>query len=102
MLLRVTQDNSLMQADIDIMNKSLMFKIYIALMFFILGIILVIYPSIDIYVSGLFYDHQLGFVYNDHPTLVMLTYLTPIMIKASLLFFIVYLFFVFWNKKEIL
>lgn len=79
-----------------------MIKKYCIIIFSLIAIVLTIFPKLDIAFSNLFYMFPLDFVYKNHPVVVMIFRLVPIVTIVWSGMCLVYLIYLFFQKKNII
>lgn len=77
-----------------------MIKKYCIILFIVLGILLLIFPKLDIAFTKMFYDDHLDFIYRDHQIVVAIFKLVPIVTTmCGVVFFLTLCYNAFYRKK---
>ena len=78
-----------------------MLKKYCAIIFVTIGLILVVFPKIDIVVANLFYKHGHGFIYKNHSAVSFVFKVVPIITMLWAFFCLLYILYIkFENPKK--
>ncbi len=79
-----------------------MLKKYCIITFSVIAVVLAIFPKLDTTFSNLFYVFPLDFIYKNHPVVVMIFRLVPIVTILWSGMCLVYLIYLFFQKKRII
>ena len=79
-----------------------MLKRSIIWMFVACGLLFFFFPKLDIICSQYFYTTDIGFIHKNHPIVVALYRLVPIVTTVFGVFCLIYLCFAAYNKKKII